>query len=275
MTDLRLYNTRTREKALFVPEDPSNVRVYACGPTVYDRAHIGNARPIIVFDILFRLLRYTFGDDAVTYVRNVTDVDDKINARAAERGISIAELTETTLEQFLQDVADLGTLPPTRQPRATDHMAEMRDIIEALVARGHAYVAEDHVLFSVSSMADYGALSRRSTDEMLAGARVDVAPYKREPMDFVLWKPSKAGDPSWPSPCGIAVEGRPGWHIECSAMSRTHLGDHFDIHAGGIDLVFPHHENERAQTICGLGVPEMANVWMHNCFLQVEGRKMA
>ncbi|GJE56541.1 MULTISPECIES: cysteine--tRNA ligase [Methylobacterium] len=283
---LRLYNTLTREKAAFTPIDPTHVRVYACGPTVYDAAHIGNARPIIVFDLLFRLLRHLYGDAHVTYARNVTDVDDKINARAALRGITIRELTDETLAAFHADVRDLGVLMPDDvnvagerprfiEPRATDHIVEMVTLIEGLVAAGHAYVAADHVLFDVPSMPDYGGLSRRPLDEMEAGARVEVAPYKRSPLDFVLWKPSKPGEPSWPSPSGIAAPGRPGWHIECSAMSWKHLGKTFDIHAGGIDLIFPHHENEVAQSRCCFGTDVMANVWLHNGFLQVEGEKMS
>jgi cysteinyl-tRNA synthetase len=275
MDALSLYDTRTRSRVPFTPADPANVRMYVCGPTVYDLAHIGNARPIIVFDVLFRLLRHRYGADHVTYVRNVTDVDDKINARAAERGIPIAELTETTLADFHADVAALHCLQPTREPRATEHIAAMRAMIDRLVDKGHAYVAEDHVLFQVASADDYGCLSHRSVDEMLAGARVDVAPYKRDPMDFVLWKPSRPGEPAWPSPAGIAAPGRPGWHIECSAMAAHYLGETFDIHGGGIDLAFPHHENERAQTCAAFDVPQMASVWMHNGFLQVEGRKMA
>ncbi len=296
MSVLRLYNTLTRSKEDFVPIDPANVRMYVCGPTVYDFAHIGNARPIIVFDVLFRLLQLRFGKEHVTYVRNITDVDDKINARAAERGITIRELTEGTARVFHEDVAALGCLPPTVEPRATEHIVEMRDLIERLVARGIAYVAEDHVLFSPAKMdaaggglPRYGALANRSLDEMIAGARVDVAPYKRDATDFVLWKPSKPGEPSWPSPSGIVTEGRPGWHIECSAMSWQRLikdfagkirceaadANTFDIHGGGIDLVFPHHENEIAQTCCALETARMANVWMHNGFLQVEGEKMS
>jgi cysteinyl-tRNA synthetase len=283
---LRLTNTLTRRKEEFRPIDPDHVRMYVCGPTVYDFAHIGNARPIIVFDLLFRLLRHLYGEAHVTYVRNVTDVDDKINARAAERGISIRELTDGTLAQFHQDIRALGVLMPEDvnvsgerprmvEPRATDHIAEMRELIDGLVRSGHAYVAEDHVLFDVPSMPDYGSLSKRPLDEMEAGARVDVAPYKRSPLDFVLWKPSKAGEPSWPSPSGIAAPGRPGWHIECSAMSWKHLGEAFDIHAGGLDLIFPHHENEIAQSRCCFGTPVMANYWLHNGFLQVEGDKMS
>ena len=272
---LRLTNTLTRRKEEFRPIDPSNVRIYACGPTVYDFAHIGNARPIIVFDLLFRLLRHLYGEAHVTYVRNVTDVDDKINARAAERGISIRELTDGTLAQFHEDIRALGVLRPSVEPRATDHIEEMRRLIEGLVKSGHAYVAEEHVLFDVPSMPDYGQLSKRPLDEMEAGARVDVAPYKRSPLDFVLWKPSKAGEPSWASPAGIATPGRPGWHIECSAMSWKHLGETFDIHAGGLDLIFPHHENEIAQSRCCFGTAVMANYWLHNGFLQVEGEKMS
>jgi cysteinyl-tRNA synthetase len=279
--ELALYDTLARRKRVFTPLDAARVRMYVCGPTVYDFAHIGNARPVIVFDVLFRLLRHLYGADHVTYVRNITDVDDKINARAAEEypdlplNEAIRRVTEKTDKQFHDDVAELGCLPPTIEPRATEHIDEMKALIERLVAQGCAYVAEEHVLFRVSSMADYGQLSKRSLDEMIAGARVDVAPYKHEPMDFVLWKPSKPGEPAWPSPCGIATPGRPGWHIECSAMAWKHLGETFDIHGGGIDLVFPHHENEIAQTRCAFHSPVMANFWMHNGFLQVEGRKMA
>jgi cysteinyl-tRNA synthetase len=275
LMDLRLYDTLTRDKRIFAPLDPARVRVYVCGPTVYDFAHIGNARPVIVFDLLYRMLRHLYGEARVKYVRNITDVDDKINARAAERGISIRELTEQTYRNFKDDVAALGCLPPDVEPRATEHIEEMKILIEKLVASGHAYAAEGHVLFSVPSMKDYGALSKRPLDEMIAGARVDVAPYKRDAMDFVLWKPSKEGEPGWPSPCGIATPGRPGWHIECSAMSWKHLGETFDIHGGGIDLVFPHHENEIAQSRCAFHAPVMANYWMHNGFLQVEGEKMS
>ena len=273
--ELKLYDTLTREKRAFSPIDPARVRMYVCGPTVYDFAHIGNARPVIVFDVLYRLLRHVYGASHVKYVRNITDVDDKINARAAEQGISIRDLTETTYANFKADVAALGCLPPDVEPRATEHIEEMKTLIERLVASGHAYVAEGHVLFSVPSMPDYGRLSKRPLDEMIAGARVDVAPYKRHDQDFVLWKPSKDSEPGWPSPCGIATPGRPGWHIECSAMSWKHLGETFDIHGGGIDLVFPHHENEIAQSRCAFHAPVMANVWMHNGFLQVEGEKMS
>jgi cysteinyl-tRNA synthetase len=279
--ELKLYDTLTREKRPFRPLDPARVRMYVCGPTVYDFAHIGNARPVIVFDVLFRLLRHLYGADHVTYVRNITDVDDKIIARAAEEypglplNAAIRRLTETTDRQFHEDVAALGCLPPTVEPRATAHIEEMKTLIERLVAQGYAYVAEEHVLFSVPSMPDYGKLSKRSPDELIAGARVEVAPFKRDPRDFVLWKPSKAGEPAWASPASIATPGRPGWHIECSAMAWKHLGETFDIHGGGIDLVFPHHENEIAQTRCAFHAPLMANVWMHNGFLQVEGAKMA
>jgi len=276
--ELKLYDTLTREKRAFVPLDPANVRMYVCGPTVYDFAHIGNARPVIVFDVLFRLLRHLYGADHVTYVRNITDVDDKINARAAERGIPIGELTKDTYEAFKADVASLGCLDPDYEPRATefirrsDGKLDMIGLIERLINRGCAYVEQGHVLFRVASMPDYGKLARRSLDEMIAGARVEVAPYKHDPMDFVLWKPSKPGEPAWDSPWG---RGRPGWHIECSAMSAALLGETFDIHGGGIDLVFPHHENEIAQSRCAFHTPVMANFWMHNGFLQVEGEKMA
>jgi cysteinyl-tRNA synthetase len=273
--ELKLYDTLKREKRTFTPIDPARVRMYVCGPTVYDFAHIGNARPVIVFDVLFRLLRHVYGEKLVTYVRNITDVDDKINARAAERRISIREVTEETYRNFKEDVAALGCLPPTAEPRATEHIEEMKALIERLLKSGNAYVAEDHVLFHVASMKDYGRLSNRSLDEMIAGARVEVAPFKKDPMDFVLWKPSGPGEPAWPSPAGIKTPGRPGWHIECSAMSWKHLGETFDIHGGGIDLVFPHHENEIAQSRCAFHTPVMANFWMHNGFLQVEGEKMS
>ena len=273
--ELRLYDTLTRAKREFVPLDPARVRMYVCGPTVYDFAHIGNARPVIVFDVLFRLLRHLYGPDHVTYVRNVTDVDDKINARAAERGVSIRDLTEETYKNFKVDVAALGCLAPTVEPRATEHIEPMKVLIDRLVKSGHAYVAEDNVLFHVQSMSDYGQLSKRPLDEMIAGSRVEVAPYKKDPQDFVLWKPSKSDEPSWPSPAGIKTPGRPGWHIECSAMAWKHLGETFDIHGGGIDLVFPHHENEIAQSRCAFHTGVMANYWMHNGFLQVEGEKMS
>ena len=269
---LRFYNTLTRQKDVFVPIDPDNVRLYVCGPTVYDRAHIGNARPVIVFDLLFRLLRHRYGAGHVTYVRNITDVDDKINARAAALGVSIRELTEGTAQAFASDVRALGCLPPTVEPRATDHISEMVAITERLVQSEHAYEAEGHVLFNVPSMPAYGALSRRPLEDMIAGARVDVAAYKKDDADFVLWKPAAPDEPGWDSPWG---RGRPGWHIECSAMSWKHLGEVFDIHGGGLDLIFPHHENEIAQTRCAFGHDAMANIWMHNGFLQVEGEKMS
>jgi cysteinyl-tRNA synthetase len=269
---LRLYNTLTRSKDEFTPLDPKNVRLYVCGPTVYDYAHIGNARPVIVFDLLFRLLRHLYGADHVTYVRNITDIDDKINARAKEEGVSIRDLTERTTRQFHADIAALNVLKPTYEPRATDSIPEMITLIERLITGGHACAAEGHVLFDVPSMKDYGQLSRRPLDEMEAGARVDVAPYKKGDMDFVLWKPSPPDLPGWDSPWG---RGRPGWHIECSAMSWKHLGEVFDIHGGGIDLIFPHHENEVAQTRCAFGTKLMARVWMHNGFLQIDGQKMA
>ena len=273
---LTLTNTLTRQKEPFLPLDPRNVRMYVCGPTVYDYAHVGNARPIVVFDVLARLLRHLYGGGQVTYARNITDVEDKINARAAERGISIAELTAETTELFHQDMAALGALPPDVEPRATGHIAEMIVLIEQLISGGYAYENEGHVLFHVPADANYGVLSRRSRDDMIAGARVEVAPYKKDPADFVLWKPSSGAEPGWDSPWGF---GRPGWHIECSAMSQKHLGLPFDIHGGGVDLVFPHHENEIAQSCCALGVPDKAErfapVWLHNGYVQVEGRKMA
>ncbi len=275
---LKLYNTLTRTKEDFVPIDAGNVRMYVCGPTVYDYAHIGNARPVIVFDVLYRLLRHVYGEKHVTYVRNITDVDDKINARAARDypGVApveaIRDLTEKTYRQFEADVTALGCLTPTVTPRATEHVAEMIAIIDRLIAGGFAYAAEGHVLFNVPAMPDYGKLSRRPLDDMIAGARVEVAPYKRDPMDFVLWKPSGADEPGWVSPWGY---GRPGWHIECSAMAWKHLGERFDIHGGGIDLVFPHHENEIAQSCSAFHSDVMATVWMHNGFLQVEGEKMS
>jgi cysteinyl-tRNA synthetase len=281
---LRLYNTLSGSKEDFVPLDPKNVRMYVCGPTVYDFAHIGNARPLIVFDVLFRLLRHLYGAEHVTYVRNITDVDDKINARAARDfpdlplNEAIRKVTQSTEKQFHQDVDALGCLPPTHEPRATEFInradmpEDMLRLIARLIEKGHAYVADGHVLFHVASFPDYGKLARRSLDDMIAGARVEVAPYKRDPMDFVLWKPSSPGEPSWPSPWG---DGRPGWHIECSAMAGALLGETFDIHGGGIDLMFPHHENEVAQSRCAHGTELMARTWMHNGFLQVEGRKMA
>ncbi len=280
MTDadpIRIHDTLTREKRRFIPQDRGNVRMYVCGPTVYDLAHIGNARPIVVFDVLARLLRHVYGPDNVTYVRNITDLDDKINARAFERGLTIRELTDGTINIFHEDMAAIGDLGPDIEPRATDFIDEMKAMIETLVANDHAYVEQDHVLFSVASMDTYGQLSRRNRDELIAGARVEVAPYKRDPADFVLWKPSDPakGEPGWQSPCGIETPGRPGWHLECSAMSKKTLGETFDIHGGGLDLIFPHHENEIAQSRCAHGTDVMAHYWMHNGYLMAEGEKMS
>jgi len=287
---LRLYNTLSRSKEDFVPIDRTNVRMYVCGPTVYDFAHIGNARPAIVFDVLFRLLRHLYGAEHVTYVRNITDVDDKINARALrdfgkeiEAGAlslnqAIRKVTETTDNQYQKDVTALGCLPPTYQPRATefvqrdDGKTDMVGLIQNLIERGHAYEAAGEVLFDTASMQDYGQLSKRPLDEQLAGARVEVDRHKKNPGDFVLWKLSSPEEPGWASPWG---RGRPGWHIECSAMSAAYLGEVFDIHGGGLDLIFPHHENEIAQSRCAHGTAVMANYWMHNGFLQVEGQKMS
>jgi cysteinyl-tRNA synthetase len=282
---ISLYNTLTRTKEPFTPLDANNVRMYVCGPTVYDFAHIGNARPVIVFDVLFRLLRHVYGAEHVTYVRNITDVDDKINARALRDypdlplNEAIRKVTEKTEAQFLADAERLGNLPPTYQPRATDFVLprpdgkpDMVSLIKTLIERGHAYEANGEVLFSVQSMPDYGQLSGRNLEDNLAGARIAVDAHKRNPADFVLWKQSSAEEPGWDSPWG---RGRPGWHIECSAMSAAYLGDVFDIHGGGLDLIFPHHENEIAQSRCAHGTHAMANVWMHNGFLQVEGQKMS
>jgi len=269
---LTLYNTLTRRKEEFQPIDPALVRMYVCGPTVYDLAHIGNARPVVAFDVLYRLLRREYGEAHVVYVRNITDVDDKINAAAKANGETIRDLTERTAKLFHEDMAALGTLPPTIEPRATEHIPQMIRLVESLIASEHAYVADGHVLFAVASMKDYGRLSGRSLDEMIAGARVEVAPYKRDPGDFVLWKPSSPDLPGWESPWG---RGRPGWHLECSAMSETHLGETFDIHGGGLDLIFPHHENELAQSVCAHHGKPFVNVWMHNGFLTVEGEKMS
>ncbi len=276
MSKITLHNTKTRRKEPFAPIDPGNVRMYVCGPTVYDRAHLGNARPVVVFDVLFRLLRAVYGPGHVTYVRNFTDVDDKIIARAAETGREIGAITAETTRWFLEDMGALGALEPTHMPRATEHIPAMVAMIGELIARGHAYVAEGHVLFAVESYPQYGALSGRSVDDMIAGARVEVAPYKKNPMDFVLWKPSSPDQPGWESPWG---RGRPGWHIECSAMSYALLGDRFDIHGGGNDLMFPHHENEIAQSCCAHPAPPgeecFARYWLHNEMLQVEGKKMS
>ncbi len=272
MVEIRLRNSMTRRVERLEPIDPGNVRMYVCGPTVYHRAHLGNARPAVVFDVLFRLLRHVYGPDHVTYVRNFTDVDDKINARAEETGKPISEITEETIGWYLEDMGELGVMEPTHMPRATRYIGEMIAMIEDLIAKGHAYAAEGHVLFSVSSYPDYGKLSGRSVEDMVAGARVEVAPYKRDPMDFVLWKPSGEGLPGWDSPWG---RGRPGWHIECSAMADAILGESFDIHGGGNDLMFPHHENEIAQSCCAHPGKGFARIWMHNEMLQVEGKKMS
>lgn len=269
---IHLYNTLSREKAVFAPLDPKNVRMYVCGPTVYDLAHIGNARPVVVFDTLFRLLRHTYGASAVTYARNITDIEDKIMDAAKESGETIAQVTTRTTKAYHDDMGALNALAPTKEPRATDYVPQMIALMETLVAKGFAYAAEGHVLFHVPAMAEYGRLSGRSLDDMIAGARVDVAPYKKHPADFVLWKPSSAEQPGWDSPWG---RGRPGWHIECSAMAGSLLGQVFDIHGGGIDLIFPHHENEIAQSRCAHGTPLMAQVWMHNGFVQVNGQKMS
>ena len=272
MTDIQIYNSAVRQKVAFKPLDPSDVRVYVCGPTIYDRAHIGNARPVVVFDVLFRLLRHAYGEDHVNYVRNITDIDDKIMHRAKERGAPIEVVTEETVGWYREDMAALGALPPTHEPRATEFVAQMVAMIETLIAKGHAYEAEGHVLFEVSTYGAYGALSGRSTDDMIAGARVEIAPYKRDPMDFVLWKPSTDDQPGWDSPWG---RGRPGWHIECSAMSSELLGNDFDIHGGGSDLQFPHHENEIAQSRCAHTDAGFARHWMHNGMINVDGRKMS
>ena len=284
---IRLYNTLSRTKEAFVPLDANNVRMYVCGPTVYDYAHIGNGRPAIVFDVLFRLLRHTYGAGHVTYVRNITDIDDKINARAAERAAQdkrnipildvLREITEATYGVYRQDVMALGCLEPTHMPRATEHVAGMIAMTQTLIAEGYAYAAEGHVLFRVKTKADYGKLARRSLDDMIAGARIDVAPYKEDPMDFVLWKPSSPDQPGWDSPWGY---GRPGWHLECSAMIEASFrfeegGETIDIHGGGIDLVFPHHENEIAQSEGAHHDHPLARYWMHNGFLNVEGEKMS
>ena len=267
---LTVYNTATRQKEPFKPIDPQHVRMYVCGPTVYDYAHIGNARPAVVFDVLARLLRRLY--PKVTYVRNITDIDDKINERARREGVSIGQLTEGTAKVYQDDMAALGALPPDVEPRATAHVRQMIEMTEILIEKGHAYAAEGHVLFDVTSMPDYGDFAKRSRDEMIAGARVDVAPYKKDPMDFVLWKPSDDDTPGWDSPWG---RGRPGWAIECSAMGKEHLGVTFDIHGGGVDLVFPHHQNEIAQSSCAHDGAPLANYWMHNGFLMVEGDKMS
>lgn len=286
MTELKLYNTLTRQKEIFIPEDPDNVKMYVCGPTVYDFAHIGNARPVIVFDVLFRLLRHVYGDDKVTYVRNITDVDDKINARALRDypdlplNEAIRNVTEKTANQFHEDVKALGCLEPTHEPRATEHIEGMARMIQTLIDKGHAYVAKGEqgreVLFRVTSMEDYGQLSNRKLEDQQAGARVAVEGHKENAGDFVLWKESSETEPGWQGTFnGETIHGRPGWHIECSVMAKHHLGETFDIHGGGLDLIFPHHENEIAQSRCAHGSDKMAKVWMHNGYLQVEGKKMS
>jgi len=276
MTEIKLYNTKARMKQVFTPIDADNVRMYVCGPTVYDRAHLGNARPVVVFDVLYRLLRHVYRPEHVTYVRNFTDVDDKIIARAEESGREIGAITGETTKWFLDDMRALGALDPDLMPRATEYIGPMVAMISDLIDKGHAYAADGHVLFAVESYAQYGQLSGRSIKDMIAGARVEVAPYKKNPMDFVLWKPSTPDQPGWDSPWG---RGRPGWHIECSAMSYELLGPRFDIHGGGNDLTFPHHENEIAQSCCAHPAPEgeecFASTWLHNEMLQVEGKKMS
>ncbi len=268
---ISLYNTLSRGKEMFQPIDPGNVRLYVCGPTVYDHAHIGNARPVVVFDVLYRLLRHVYGEGCVTYARNITDVDDKIIEAARRSGEPIDAVTGRYTAVFQADMAALGALEPSVEPRATEHIAGMIAMVEELIAREHAYAADGHVLFSVATMADYGRLSRHGRDELIAGARVEIAPYKRDPADFVLWKPSDADQPGWESPWG---RGRPGWHLECSAMSKRHLGETFDIHGGGQDLIFPHHENEIAQSTCAHGA-KFVNLWMHNGYVTVNGEKMS
>ncbi len=279
MTEIHLYNTRTRRKEPFRPIDPANVRMYVCGPTVYDRAHIGNARPVVVFDVLYRLLRHVYGEGAVTYVRNFTDVDDKIIAkavasRAPDETLEAAtrRITDETIGWFHEDMGALGALAPTHEPRCTEMIPQMVAMAQTLIAKGFAYPAEGHVLFEVEKYKKYGSLANRSLDDMITRSRVEVAPYKRNPMDFVIWKPSTDEQPGWESPWG---RGRPGWHIECSAMAKELLGEVFDIHAGGIDLQFPHHENELAQSCCAHDTDVMANVWMHNEMVRVEGQKMS
>ena len=272
MIKIKLHNTLTRKKQTFVPLDENNVRLYLCGPTVYDRAHLGNARNVIMFDVLYRLLIETYGIDSITYVRNFTDIDDKINNKSLESGRPIDVITSETIKWYLEDMAALGNLEPNLMPRATDYIPQMINYIELLIKRGFAYPAEGHVLFSVSNYKNYGRLSGRSVEDMIAGARVEVASYKRNPMDFVLWKPSENDLPGWDSPWG---RGRPGWHIECSAMAHDLLGATFDIHGGGNDLQFPHHENEIAQSCCAYPESEFARYWLHNEMLQVDGKKMS
>ena len=272
MTQVKIYNSKKRFKELFEPIDTKNVRMYVCGPTVYDRAHLGNARPVVVFDMLYRLLRQVYGLKNVNYVRNFTDIDDKINSKSLETGEDIKSITDRTIDLYLQDMKKLAALEPRSMPRATHFISQMIEMVKDLINKGHAYETDGHVLFDVDSYADYGSLSGRSIDDMIAGSRVEVAPYKRNPMDFILWKPSDVQTPGWDSPWG---RGRPGWHIECSAMAHHHFGDSFDIHGGGNDLQFPHHENELAQSKCANPEGSFANVWIHNEMLQVEGKKMS
>ena len=272
MTKIRLHNSKTRRKEEFRPLEKENVRMYVCGPTVYDRAHLGNARPVVVFDILFRLLREVFGVDCVTYARNFTDIDDKINARSVATGRTISSITEETIAWYLEDMRELSALNPNLMPRATLYILQMIEMSKNLIEKGHAYVEQGHVLFDVDSCPDYGVLSGRALEDMIAGARVEIAPYKRNPLDFVLWKPSIDDTPGWDSPWGF---GRPGWHIECSAMVQEHFGENFDIHGGGNDLIFPHHENEIAQSKCANPGSTFAQFWIHNEMLQVEGKKMS
>ncbi|MEX0606588.1 MAG: cysteine--tRNA ligase, partial [Halofilum sp. (in: g-proteobacteria)] len=267
---LTLHNTLTHQRETFVPRDPERVTMYVCGPTVYNLVHIGNARPVVVFDVLFRLLRTLYPN--VVYARNITDVDDKINAAAKEGNEPIGALAARYAQAFHEDVAALGTLPPTVEPRATEHIEPMIRMIESLIASSHAYEAEGHVLFHVQSMDDYGQLSGRQREDMIAGARVEIAPYKRDPADFVLWKPSSDDLPGWESPWG---RGRPGWHLECSVMAESHLGETIDIHGGGQDLIFPHHENEIAQSRCAHGGADLARYWLHNGYITIEGEKMS
>ncbi len=271
MTEISLYNTLAREKQRFEPFDDKNVRMYVCGPTVYDYAHIGNARPVVVFDVLFRLLRHVFGEEHVTYARNITDIDDKIMDRAHNEGVGIKTISNRYAKVYAEDMALMGALSPSLTPRATEHLPEMIRMMQKLIAQGNAYEAEGHVMFHVPSMENYGRLSRHSRDELVAGARVDVAPFKRDPADFVLWKPSSDDQPGWGSPWG---RGRPGWHLECSCMIEKHLGETIDIHAGGQDLIFPHHENEIAQSECAHG-SQFVRYWMHNGYLTVDGEKMS
>ncbi|NVJ69277.1 MAG: cysteine--tRNA ligase [Alphaproteobacteria bacterium] len=271
MTDIFVYNTQAREKQKFEPIDPQNVRMYVCGPTVYDYAHIGNSRPVVVFDMLFRLLRHVYGAEHVTYARNITDIDDKIMKRAVDEGSSIKAVSNRYSKIYQEDMAMMGALDPTLQPKATEHLGEMIRMMQTLIEKGHAYVAEGHVLFNVPSMENYGTLSGHSRDELVAGARVEVAPFKKDPADFVLWKPSSEDQVGWNSPWG---RGRPGWHLECSCMIEKHLGETIDIHGGGQDLIFPHHENEIAQSECAHDAP-FVRYWMHNGYLTVDGEKMS